>query len=152
MALFAGLAFFVFAGSLVPGLGEMLIAAPAASSVDDQDALAGRGEIGERFSGLIVEDQRADRNLQDHFVAGVAGAVGAFAVAAAVGFEFAVVAVAQQSVVVGIGFEIDAAAVASIAAGGAAAGHEFFATKRDAAVAAATGFYVDFGFVDEHCD
>jgi hypothetical protein len=44
---------------------------------------------------LIVEHQRADGNLQDHVLAGMAGAVGAFAVAAAIGLEFAIVAVAE---------------------------------------------------------
>ena len=70
--------------------------------------------------------------------------------AAAVGFEFAVVAVAQQRVVVGIGFEINAAAAAAIAAGWPAARNVLFAAKRDAAVAAVAGFYIDFGFVNEH--
>src|SRR6266851_7752855 len=115
MPFFAGLAFFVFTRGLMPGLGEMLIAASSASAVGDQYALSRYSEIGERFSGLIVENQRAYRNLQDHFVAGVDGAVGAFAMAAAVGFEFAVVAITQQRVVVGIGFQVDAAAVAAIA-------------------------------------
>ncbi len=39
-------------------------------------------------------------NSQNHVRAGVPGTVGAFAVAAAIGFEFAIVAVAQQGVVV----------------------------------------------------
>src|SRR6266403_1773842 len=80
----------------------------------------------------------------------MAGAVGAFAVTAAIGFEFAIVAVAQQRVVVGIGFEVDAAAAAAVSAGGAAAGNVFFTAKRDTAIAAVAGFYVDFGFVNEH--
>jgi len=80
----------------------------------------------------------------------MAGAVGAFTVAAAIGFKFAVVAVAEQRVVVGIGFEIDAAATAAIAAGGAAAGNVFFPAERDSAVAAVASFYIDFGFINEH--
>ena len=56
--------------------------------------------------------------------------------AAAVGFEFAIVAVTQQRVVVRIRFQVDAAAVAAVSAGGSAARHEFFAAERDAAVAA----------------
>jgi hypothetical protein len=80
----------------------------------------------------------------------MAGTVGAFAVAAAVGFEFTVVAVTQERVVVRIGFEINAAAVAAIAAGRAAARNVFFTPKRDTAVAAVAGFYIDFGFVNEH--
>jgi len=71
-------------------------------------------------------------------------------VAAAVGFEFAIVAVAEKRVVVGIRFEINAAAVAAIAAGRAAARHVFFAAKRDAAVAAIAGLHQYFCFVDKH--
>src|SRR5712691_9121119 len=102
MTLFAGKSVFVFARSLMPGLGKVLIAAPAASTVGDQHALARSGEIGDSRS-LIVEHQRANGNLQDHVLPGMAGAVGAFAVAAAVGLEFAIVAVAEQRVVVDVG-------------------------------------------------
>jgi hypothetical protein len=99
---------------------------------------------------LLIVSERANGNLQSHIIAGVAGAVRAFAVAAAIGFEFAVVAVAQQRVVVGIGFEVDAAAVAAIAAGRSAARNVFFAAERDAAVAAVAGLYEDFGLINEH--
>src|SRR5256885_2655973 len=134
------MAVFVFARCLVPGLGEMLIAATAAATVRDENALAGRGEVGERFAGLAVVDHRADGDLQNHVVAGVAGAIRTFAVTATVGLEFAIVAVAEKRVVVGIGFEINAAAIAAIASAGAAAGDVFFAAKRDAAVATVAGF------------
>jgi hypothetical protein len=80
----------------------------------------------------------------------VPGTIRAFAVAAAVGFEFAIVAVAQQRVVVRIRFEVDAAAVAAVAARRTAARHEFFAAERDAAVSAVAGLHVDFGFVDKY--
>ena len=69
--------------------------------------------------------------------------------AAAIGLEFAIVAVAQQGVVVRIRFQINAAAMAAVAAGRAAARHEFFAAERDAAVPAVAGLHVDFGFVNE---
>ena len=68
----------------------------------------------------------------------------------AIGFEFAIVAVAEKRVVVGIRFEINAAAVASIAARWAAARNIFLAAKRDAAVAAVAGFHQDFSFVNKH--
>ena len=121
------MAVFVFARSLMPRLGEMLVAAPAAPALGNQNAATGSGEIGDGFARSFVVGKCADRDLQDHIIAGVAGAVGAFAVAAAVGFEFAVVAVAEKRVVVGVGFEIDGAAIAAIAAGWAAARNLFFA-------------------------
>src|SRR5258708_2754078 len=131
---------FVFARRLVPRLGEMLIAASAASTVRDENALTGCGEIGQRFAGFAVIDHGSDGDLQNHVVAGVASAIGAFAVTATVGFEFPIVAVTEKRVVVGIGFEINAAATATVAAAGSAAGNVFFAAKRDAAVAAVAGF------------
>ena len=150
MALDAGLAVFRFARRLMPGLGEVLIAAPAAPALRDQDALARLGQIGDLFARVLIDDDGADGHSQNHVRAGVPGTIRAFAVAAAVGFEFAIVAVAQQRVVVRIRFEVDAAAMAAVAARRSAARHEFFAAKRDAAVSAVAGLHVDFGFVNEH--
>src|SRR5262249_9446163 len=150
VTLFAGLAFLVFARCLVPGLGEVLVAATTAAPMRDPHALAGGSEIGHRFAGVIIEDQRANRNRQNHFLAGVPGAIGAFAMAAAVGFELAVVAVAEQGVVVGIGFEIDAAAVTTVATRGSATRHKLLATKRNATVAAVAGLHEYLGFVNKH--
>src|SRR5258708_26453277 len=113
MALLAWKTIFMFARSLMPGLGEVLIAPPTAASVCDQHPLARGGEIGDGRA-LLVERQRADGNLQDHVLTVMPGAVGAFAVAAAIGLELAIVAVAEQGVVVGICFEIDAAPMASL--------------------------------------
>jgi glyoxylase-like metal-dependent hydrolase (beta-lactamase superfamily II) len=71
-------------------------------------------------------------------------------VPAAIGFEFAVVAIAKKGVVVKVGFEVDAAAIASVAAGGAAARNVFFTAKGYAAIAAVTGLHEDFGFINKH--
>src|SRR5215470_9130667 len=130
------MAIFVFARRLMPGLGEMLIASSTASAVRNKNALAGRSEVGESLARLAIVDHRADGNLQNHVNAGMAGAIRTFAVAATVGFEFAIVAIAQQRVVVGIGLEIDAAAIAAVATAGAAARNVFFAAERNATVAA----------------
>src|SRR5258708_8563225 len=81
-------------GSVMPWLDKVMIAAPASSAVGDQDALAGRSEIGDG-SALIVENQRTDGNLQNHVRPGMARAVGAFTVAAAIGFEFPILPVAE---------------------------------------------------------
>jgi hypothetical protein len=69
-----------------------------------------------------------------------------------IGLEFAVEAVAKQSVVVGIRFKVNASAVAAISPGGTAARHKFFAAKRDAAVPSVTSLYVNFGFINKHVD
>src|SRR5258705_5774596 len=142
----------MLARRLVPRLGKMLIAAAAVSSVRDQNALSRCGEVGNDLVRVLIVRDGTNRYQQRHIVASLACAVRAFAVTAAIGFEFAVVAVAQQRVVIGIGFEVDAAAPAAIAAGRAAARDVLFAAERDAAVPAVAGFYVDFGFVNEHCE
>ena len=149
MTLFAGMSIFVLARSLMPGLGKMLVAAPAASAMRDENALPGFGKVCEGFAGIPIKDQRADGNLQNHVFAGMARAVGAFAVAAAFGFEFAVVAIAQEGIVVRIGFNIDAAAMTAVAARGSPARNEFFTAKRDTAIAAVAGLYENFSFVNE---
>src|SRR6266702_1320737 len=114
MPLFAGKTFFVFARSLVPGFGKVLIATPSTAPMRDEDTLAGSGEIGDGLAALVVEDERANGYLQDQVRAGVASAVGAFAVASALGFKFAIVAVAEQGIVVRIGFQIAATPVAGL--------------------------------------
>ena len=139
MAFFAGESFLMFARGLVPGLGEMLIAASAAATVHDQYALAGRGQIRDDLAGLVVENEGANRDVENHVFPGVAGAIGTFAVAAAIGLEFAIVAIAEESIVIQIGFHIDAAAMASVTSGRTTARHVFLAAESHAAVAAVAG-------------
>src|SRR5260370_16644054 len=106
MALFPGKSFFVFARGLVPRLGEVLIAASAAATMRDQYALSRAGEIGNGRAGLVIEDERADRNLQDHVLTGMAGAVGAFAVAATIRLEFAILTLAEKRVPLHVVFQL----------------------------------------------
>src|SRR5258708_8709164 len=130
------MAFFVFARSLVPGLGEMLVAASAAATLNDENSLPRCGQISDDLSRLVVEHESADGNLQNHVRTGMAAAVRAFPVAPPVGLEFAVVTVTQERIVVRIGFEIDAATVASVAARGTAARNVLFATEGHPAITA----------------
>ena len=150
VAFFAGAAVFVFARSLMRGGGELRIAASAAAAVGDDDALVGTGEVPDFLAGFFVVDDGADRNFQDDVFAVAAGFVGAFAVASALGFVFGIEAEMDERVVALAGFHDDVAALAAVAAGGAAAGNEFLAAEGQAAVAAVAGFHSDFGFVDEH--
>jgi len=106
--------------------------------------LSGSGKVCNGFASFLVVGQGANWNQQRHVVASLAGTIRTFSVAAAIGLEFAVVAVAQKRVVVGIGFEIDASSPAAIAPGRTAAWNIFFAAERDTAVAAVAGFYIDF--------
>ena len=70
--------------------------------------------------------------------------------AAALGFVLGVEAEVDEGVVGERGAHEDVAAVAAVAAGGTAAGDEFFAAEGHAAVAAVAGFDADLCFVDEH--
>src|SRR5882724_1284199 len=150
MTLLAHEAILILARRLMPRLREILIPAPTASALGNQHAPAWRRKIGKGFAALRVERQRADGDLQNHVRARVPGAIRALAMPPAIRFEFAVVAIAQERVVVGIRFQIDAAAVTPIAAGRTAARHELLATKRDAAVAAVARLHENFSFVNKH--
>src|SRR5208282_5620826 len=150
VALLAGLAVFEFARGLVPGFCEVLVAAAAAPAARGQKTDARLGEVEEYFAGIVVVDQRADGNFKQGVGAGLAVAVGAQAVTPGVRAKLAVEAVAQEGVVVGIGNDRDAAALAAVAAGRAAAGHKFLAPEGNAAAAAVSSLHVDAGFVNEH--
>src|SRR5580704_1993600 len=54
MPLFAGRTVLVFAGSLVPGLGKILIAAAAAAALCNQHALSGNRQVGNGLAGLSI--------------------------------------------------------------------------------------------------
>jgi len=114
VAFCAGKAFLMFARSLMPGFRKMLIAAATFATLGNQHALSGYGQVSDGFAGLFVISECADGNEQVHVCAGMAAAVRAFAVAAAIGFKFAIVAIAEKRVVVRIRLQINAAAVASI--------------------------------------
>ena len=69
---------------------------------------------------------------------------------AALGLEFAIVAVTQQRVVVGIGLDENIATVPAIATGRSAARDVLLPAKRDATIAAISRFYRYFCFVGKH--
>ena len=83
-------------------------------------------------------------------LARLARAVGAQAVAAALGLVLGVEAEVDQGVVGKRGGHQDVAAVTSIAAGGPAAGDELLAPEGHAAVATVAGLDANSGFIDEH--
>ena len=147
---FAGAAEFVLARGLVGGGGEVLVAAAAATAAGDDDLVVGAGEVVDELAGVVVVEEGADGDVEDGGLAGGAGHVGAEAVAAALGLPLGVEAEVDEGVVGERGAHEDVAAVAAVAAGGTAAGDEFFAAEGHAAVAAVAGLDSDLGFVDEH--
>ena len=149
-AFFAGASIFVLARGLMRGGGEAGVAAATASAMGDDDALIGAGKVPDFLAGFFVVDDGADRDLENDVDAFASGAVGAFAVASALGFVFRVKAEVDERVVTLAGFHDDVATLAAVAAGGAAARDKFLAAKGQTAVAAVAGFDSDCGFVDEH--
>ena len=107
-------------------------------------------EIEELFASFGIEDDGANGNLQDHVVGRRAVAIGTFAMAAASSFEFAIVTVAKERVVVRVRFDVNVAAVSAIATRWAAARDVLLPAKREAAVAAVAGLHHDFRFVSKH--
>jgi hypothetical protein len=69
---------------------------------------------------------------------------------AALAFEFAIIPVAQQGVVVGIRFEPHASAVPAISTRWAASRNIFFPPERHAAVPAVPSFHRNFRFINKH--
>lgn len=148
--LFAGVAHFMLARSLVGGRGEVLVAAAAAAGAGDDDALVGMLEVVDEVAGFLVVDHCADGDLEDDVVSVATGAVGTHAVLAALGAMERVVAEVHEGVVALGGFHDDVAAAAAVSTGGAATRNEFFSAEGHTAVTTVTGFDPDFGFVDKH--
>src|SRR5262249_6026754 len=97
----------------------------------------------------LVEDLRADRNLERDGRAGRTGAVGARAVIAAARLEVLGVAVVDQRVEVGHRLDDDVAAAPAVAAVGAAELDALLAPKADGAGTAVTALHEDLGLVQE---
>ncbi len=76
-------------------------------------------------------------------------AILAHAVAAALGLEVLLIAVVDQGVEAVDRLQHHVAALAAVAAAGAAELDEFLAPERDGAVAARAGLHIDLGFVEE---
>ncbi len=141
---------FVLARRLMHRSGETSIAASAASAARNHEPLIGGGELECLLAGLVVVDDRPDRNFQKYVAALASGLVGAFAVTSALGLVLGIEAEMHERVVALAGFHDDVAALAAIAAGGPAARDKLLPAECHAAVAAVAGLYLDFCFVDEH--
>ena len=149
-ALFAGAAELVLAGGLVGAGGEVLVAAAATAALGDDDFFIGVLEVVDQFAGFLVVEGGADGDLDGDGATIEAGTVGTHAVLPALGFVLRVVAEMDEGVVALGADHDDVAAASAVAAGGTAAGDEFFAAEGHAAVAAVAGFYFDFCFIDKH--
>ena len=133
----------------------MRVAEAPAAALGDEQPLTGRRQIGDFFGRLrdrwiAHEDERADRNPNLEVVAGATRTKRAFTLPAALGGKLWCETEMNESVAVGIGDEIDGAALAAVTAIGAAARHELLAPEAECPAAAVAGLDVDVDFVDEH--
>ena len=127
----------------------MQIAQAAFSAAGDQRLLLVRGQVRDQFAGLGVGDDRAHGNAQHDVLRALAVLVRAAPVLAAPGAVDARIAVIDERVDVAVGHCVNAAAVATVAAVRAAAGHELLPPEMGDPVPALAGVDFDPGFVDE---
>src|SRR5580704_3568703 len=91
------------------------VAATTTPAFTGSITLPGFGKVGKLLAGVRVKDGRADRNLQHKIFARAPVAIRALAVPSTLCTKFAIVAVTQERIVVGICFEIKVATVAAVA-------------------------------------
>ena len=100
LAFLAGLP---FARGLMRRRREVLVAAPAAAALGDEQRLAGGDQLAEDFARLGVADFGARGDWQVHVVTGLPRHVFALAMLSALGDPARVIAVVEQRGEVGIG-------------------------------------------------
>src|SRR5579862_4984502 len=118
----------MLAWSLMGRSRKPRIAATAAASVSNDDAIVGARKIVDFIAGFRVEDERSDRNFEKHVDALAAGLVGALPVASSLGFVFGIETKVNESVVAFARFHEHIAAFTTIAAGRATAGNKLLTT------------------------
>ena len=151
--LLAGDAGLVLARSTV-GRGLVAgVAAPAQAAMEQGHLFANRGEVGEQRALFVVgEDLGADRDLDDEVGAARPGPVRAGTTLAARGAEMLRVAKVDQRIEARDRLEHDVAALAAVAAVGAAELDELLAPERHRPGAAGARLHEDLGLVEEmHC-
>ena len=127
----------------------MQVAVAAVAALGQHHPLAELGEVDQQGLVVLGEDLRAARQAQHDVLAGAAGALAAHAVMAGLGLEVLRIAVVDQRVEPVDAFEDDVAALAAVAAVGAAELDELLAPKARRSRAAVAGADVDLGLVEE---
>jgi hypothetical protein len=150
--LFAGKSGLRAAGRAVGGRRVARVALAAEAALRDEDRIPLRGQVGDEhvLVAPLFEDLGPDRHFQRDVRARLAAPRGAFALRAVAGFEHFLESEIEQGIEVGAGDEINAAAVAAVAAVRPAARHELLAAEAEGPLAAVPGRDVDFYFVYKH--
>ena len=136
-------------GAVGAGLVACVAATAVAAAQEDQLFALFR-QIGKQAAILvIIKDLGADRDLDDKVGAARAGAVASRSGRTALCLEMLGIAKVDQRVETGHRFEDDVAALAAVAAVGAAIFDIFFTPERHRAGAAVAGLDEDLGLVEE---
>ncbi len=115
-------------------------------------ALAIIGDITEHFLGIFINYRGAHRHFENQIITTPTGTVATAASLATLGAIISLKAIIHQGIEVDIAFQINRAAVTTIATVGPTFGHEFLTAKTQATVTTATGMYVNRCFIDKFHD
>src|SRR5580700_6443870 len=127
----------------------MRVAEPAIAAAGQHHAIAHIGEIGNQRLAVLVEDLRADRDLEDDIGAVGSGAILAHAVLAALCLEMLLVAIVDQRVEAIDTDDDHVAAAPAITTVRAPELDELLAAERHAAIAAIARADEDLRLVEE---
>src|SRR5438876_5737183 len=136
MAFFPGTTGFALPRRLVRRCGEMLVAASPSSPARNYQTFVGPAEVMQAFARVLVIHDGPHRDFQHNVGAVTARPLRTFTVPPAFGGVFRIKAKVHQRVVPLAGFHHDVAALAAVAARGAAAGDKLLPTEGHASVAA----------------
>src|SRR6266487_1896986 len=129
---------------------KVLVAAPAAATLRDEQRLAGRDHFAENLAGVAVADLCAGRHGEIHILRRLPAHVLALAVRATLCDPLGVVSVVEKGPEVRVRFYIDAPALPSIAAVRPALGHKLLATEGGRPGAACAGAHLHYHSIYEH--
>ena len=130
--------------------GKTRIAAAPASAFEQNDALAGVGQIREEFTGFRIFDKRANGHGNFSVIAPAAGPLLARSARAMPCTQMLLIPIIKQCGKARIRDENDIATIATIATVWPAARHVLFPAKTLAPIPAIAGTAVDFGEIDKH--
>jgi hypothetical protein len=126
------------------------VAKATAATTGNHDALSFFNQVSDQILGFSVAYNRATRDFKDdiltfgsvHFLASTG--------ISRRGFKTLFVAIFDQGILVGGGFEIDTAATSTVPAVGTAERSEFFVTEVNRAIPTITRLDINFGMIVKH--
>ena len=128
---------------------ETAIAQPVPAALSHQQALPRLDQVANDFLGGGIDHRGSHRHRQLQIITLAPGTVTATTILPALGIETAGIAIVHQGIEVLVSHQEDRAAIAAIAAVGAALLDKFLATEAHAAIAAVARFHVYGYFIDE---